>query len=228
MSTINHLGIIMDGNRRWAKENGLNSYKGHQKGYEKLKEVGEWCLQKGIKQLTVYAFSTENWNRSKEEVEYLMKFLSKVLKEEIERFNREGIKIRIIGSKEKLSKKLQEDINQIQEKTKNNTKGALNLCFNYGGRLEIVEAVRKIVEKGYKAKDITEELITKNTWMGENKDPELIIRTSGEQRLSGFLTWQSVYSEFYFTNCHWPEFSEEDLDSAIEEYNRRTRRFGGN
>ncbi len=218
----------MDGNRRWAKENNLKSLEGHQRGYDKLKEVGEWCVKKGIKTLSVYAFSTENWNRSKDEVEYLMKLVTKALREEIEEFNRRGIRVKIIGSKERLNKRIQADIQNIQEKTKDNKKGTLNLCFNYGGRLEIVEAVQRIITEGFKPEEISEELITKYTWMGQIQDPELIIRTSGEQRLSGFLTWQSVYSELYFTNCHWPAFSEKDLDDAIEEFNKRNRRFGGN
>ncbi len=227
MSSIKHLGIIMDGNRRWAKENGLDSFQGHKKGYEKLKEVGEWCIKKGIPQLSVYAFSTENWSRSEKEVNYLMKLLNQAFIEEIETFNKKGIRIRIVGSSEKLNNDTKKNIKRIEEETKNNTKGTLNLCFNYGGRMEIVEAVQKIIKKGYKPEEISEELITKYTWMGKNQDPELIIRTSGEQRLSGFLTWQSVYSEFYFTNSHWPDFSEKDLDNAIEEFENRNRRFGG-
>lgn len=228
MSKIKHLGIIMDGNRRWARENSLPEHKGHQKGYEKLIEVGDWCLEKGIETLSVYAFSTENWKRSKKEVELLMKLLEKAFTEEVEKFNKKGIKVNVIGSREKLSKKLLEQIEGIQEKTKNNSKGILNLCFNYGGRLEMVETIKKIVEKGYKASDITEDLITKNTWMGEQEDPDLIIRTSGEQRLSGFLTWQAVYSEFYFTDTHWPAFSKNDFESAIGDYENRHRKFGGN
>lgn len=218
----------MDGNRRWAKENNLNSFEGHKKGYEKLKEVGEWCIERGITALSVYAFSTENWNRSKNEVEYLMKLLNKVFTQEIDEFNKRGIRIRVVGSKEKLSEKMQKDIKRVEAETKRNPKGTLNLCFNYGGRLEIVESVQNILKQNYKPEEITEELITKHTWMGEQKDPDLIIRTSGEQRLSGFLTWQSVYSEFYFTNCHWPAFSKKDLDDAILEFERRNRRFGGN
>lgn len=218
----------MDGNRRWAKENGLNSFEGHKRGYEKLKEVGQWCIDRDIKILSVYAFSTENWNRSKQEVKYLMKLLNKVFTDEVEKFNKKGIRIKVVGSKDKLSTEIKKNLLSAQEKTKNNKKGTLNLCFNYGGRPEIVQAVKEIVKKGLKEAEITEEIITKNTWMGEQPDPELIIRTSGEQRLSGFLTWQSVYSEFYFTKCHWPEFSEKDLDSAIQDYEKRHRRFGGN
>ena len=228
MSTINHLGIIMDGNRRWAKNNGLRAQQGHQKGYDKLLEVGDWCLDRGIKILTVYAFSTENWKRGRKEVEFLMRLLKKALTDEVEKFNEKGIRIRFLGSREKLSKDLIKSIENIQEETKENNNGILNLCFNYGGRFEIVEAVKEIVKKGFKPEEVTEELITKHTWMGDVGDPELIIRTSGEKRLSGFLTWQSVYSEFYFTNIHWPEFSEQELDNALKDFKNRNRKFGGN
>ncbi len=228
MSTINHLGIIMDGNRRWAKNNGLLPQQGHQKGYNKLLEVGQWCLDKNIKILTVYAFSTENWKRSEKEVGFLMKLLKKALTEEVDKFNKEGIRIKFLGTREKLSKDLIKSIENIEEITKNNKNGVINLCFNYGGRLEIVEAVKEIVKKGFKPEEVTEELITQNTWMGDIGDPELIIRTSGEKRLSGFLTWQSVYSEFYFTNIHWPDFSKQELDKAIKDFENRNRKFGGN
>ncbi len=228
MSTIKHLGIIMDGNRRWARENNLPSHKGHQKGYEKLIEVGDWCLEKGIETLSVYAFSTENWKRSKKEVQTLMRLLEKALTEEIDKFNKKGVRVNVVGSRKKIDKKTLSKIENIQDRTKNNTKGVLNICFNYGGRLEIVEAIEKIIEKGYKAKDITEELITENTWMGDQADPDLILRTSGEKRLSGFLTWQSVYSEFYFLDSHWPAFEKSDLEKAIEDYEGRHRKFGGN
>ncbi len=228
MTTVKHLGIIMDGNRRWAKENNLEPYEGHQKGSDKLQEVGRWCAKKGIKTLTIYAFSTENWDRSKKEVDYLMKLLSRAFTQDLEEFNKRGIQVKIVGSKSNLSSKIIKDMGHIMNATKNNKDGVLNICFNYGGRLEIVEAIQEIVEKGYKPHEIDEKLITKYTWMGEQEDPDLIIRTSGEQRLSGFLTWQSVYSEFYFTTCHWPDFSEKDLDLALKEFENRQRRFGGN
>ncbi len=218
----------MDGNRRWARENNLTERQGHQQGYNKLIEVGDWCLERGINILTVYAFSTENWKRSTKEVEFLLKLLTKALTEETERFNKKGIKIRIVGSREKLSKGLIKNIEKVEKETKDNSKGILNLCFNYGGRLEIVEAVKKIIKKGFKPEEINEDLITEHTWIGKQEDPELILRTSGEKRLSGFLTWQSVYSEFYFANCHWPAFTENDLDLMIEDFKNRNRKFGGN
>ncbi len=228
MNKIKHLAIIMDGNRRWAKERGLPAFEGHRRGYEKMKDAGQWCLDRGIEVLTVYAFSRENWNRSQEEVSYLMDLLHKALTLEIKKFNERGIRLRIIGSREKLSKKLVEAIEYAQEQTKNNNKGTLNLAINYGGRLEIVEAVKKAVKDGVNIDTLSEETISQNIWTAGQSDPDLIIRTSGEQRLSGFLTWQSVYSELYFIQKHWPEFSESDLDLAIEEFEKRGRRFGGN
>jgi len=228
MSELNHLAIIMDGNRRWAKRNNLPTQKGHLEGYERVKDVGKWCIEKGIKTLTIYAFSTENWNRSKDEVSYLMKLLTSAFNDEVEKFSELGIKVNIKGTREGLDKKVLKSINKIQEMTKDNSEGTLNICLNYGGRLEIVEAVKEIVKKGYKEEEITEDLIDQHTWFADQPDPDLIVRTSGEQRLSGFLTWSSVYSEFYFPECTWPEFNESELDKAIEEYNRRHRRFGGN
>lgn len=228
MSKVNHLAIIMDGNRRWAKEHNLPGLEGHRRGYEKLKEVGDWCLARGIKTLTVYAFSTENWHREQAEVDYLMDLLYMAMTTEVAEFNRRGIKLNIIGSREKLSEKLIQAIAEAEAGTKNNAKGVLNICLNYGGRLEIVEAVKKIVGQGVPADSITEKIISDNIWLAGQADPDLIIRTSGEQRLSGFLTWQSVYSELYFCRKHWPDFSEADLDEAIGEYENRGRRFGGN
>jgi undecaprenyl diphosphate synthase len=228
MSKLKHLGIIMDGNRRWAKNKNLPALEGHKAGYEKVKEVGKWCIDRGIEVLTVYAFSTENWNRSKDEVKYLMILLKVASKEGVEEFNKLGIRINILGSTQGLDKKIMKSINNIQEKTKNNMKGVLNICFNYGGRLEIVEAIREIVKNGFSPEEINEDLVTQFTWLKNQPEPDLIIRTSGEQRLSGFLTWSSVYSELYFTSCTWPAFNEKELDKAIEDFNARHRRFGGN
>ncbi len=218
----------MDGNRRWAKDNGLPALEGHRRGYDKMKETGQWCIDRGITTMTVYAFSTENWNREQEEVNYLMDLLYKVVTSEVAEFNKRGIRMKIIGSSERLSEKLVKAIAAAEEQTKNNTKGILNICLNYGGRLEIVEAVKKVVTAGIPVDQITEKTISENIWMAGQSDPDLIIRTSGEQRLSGFMTWESVYSEFLFVDKHWPDFSESDLDQAINDYNNRRRRFGGN
>ena len=228
MPELKHLAIIMDGNRRWAKEHGLPTFEGHRRGYDKMKEVGEWCLDRGITTMSIYAFSTENWNREQEEVRYLMDLIYKAIALEIPEFNKRGIRMRIIGSRERLSGKLVKAIDAAEEQTKNNARGTLNICLNYGGRWEITEAVKKIVAAGIPVEQITEKIISDNIWMAGQSDPDLIIRTSGEQRLSGFLTWESVYSEFLFIDKHWPDFSESDLDQAINDYNNRRRRFGGN
>ncbi len=224
MTQLKHLAIIMDGNRRWAKAQGLSSIEGHRRGYAKLKDVGTWCLERGITTLTVYAFSTENWNRSKTEVTYLMKLLERAVSRELPHFNKQGIRLRIIGDVKGLPTSLQKAIVRAENLTAKNERGVLNLCINYGGHLEIVEAVKKIIRKKIPASKVTEELITKSLWLTEQ--PDLVVRTSGEQRLSGFLTWQSVYSELYFTKVHWPAFAESDLDKAVAEYAHRQRRFG--
>lgn len=218
----------MDGNRRWAKQKGLPTLAGHKKGYDKMKEVGDWCLDRGIEYMTVFAFSTENWKRSKKEVDYLMKLLLTGLTKELPVFMKKGIKLKVIGSRQGLSAALNQAIDQAEEKTAKNPKGTLNIAINYGGRLEIVEAVKKIIRQKKSPAEITEDLISKSVWTTGQPDPDIIVRTSGEQRLSGFLTWQSVYSELFFVSHHWPAFSQKDLDGILDEYHNRQRRFGGN
>lgn len=222
-----HLGIIVDGNRRWARERGLPTLEGHRRGFKKVKEVGKWCKERGVKILTIYAFSTENWNRSKEEVNYLMRLLKQALnKKEVKRFNKEKIKVKVIGQKERLPKSFQKAIQEAEELTKNNKEGILNIALSYGGRAEIVRAIKEIIKKKISPEKIDEKLVEKNLWTAGQPYPDLIIRTAGEQRLSGFLTWQSVYSELYFSKKYWPDFTEKDLDEVFKEYSRRQRRFG--
>lgn len=222
-----HLGIIIDGNRRWAKKKGLPTLEGHRQGYNKLKKVGKWCKAKGVKILTIFAFSTENWNRSKEEVSYLMRLLVQAFsKKEVDELNKNGIQLRVIGQKERLAKDLQKMIREAEGRTENNKEGILNLAISYGGRPEIIEAIKKIIKKKIPPEKITEEIISQNLWTEGLSDPDLIIRTSGEQRTSGFLTWQSVYSELYFCKKYWPDFTEKDLDEALLDYKLRQRRFG--
>lgn len=221
-----HIGIIMDGNRRWAKERGLPSLEGHHQGYEKLKEIAKLCFKRGVKVLTVFAFSTENWDRSKEEVSYLMALLKMAVKEALNEFHKDNIRMKISGRINQLSEDLQEAITETVEKTRNNTKGILNLALNYGGRPEIIDAIKEIIDKNIPAQKIDEKIIKENLYMSDLPDPELIIRTSGEKRLSGFLLWESAYSELYFTKKYWPDFNEKDLDDALQEYDRRERRFG--
>ena len=222
-----HLGIIIDGNRRWAKKRGLPTLIGHKKGLDKVKKVGEWCKKRGIKILTFYTFSTENWNRSKKEVSYLMKLLGGAFsKKNIRELNKKKIKLQVIGQKERLPKSLQNRIKEAEELTKNNKEGVLNLAISYGGRPEIIQAVKNIIKKKISADRISEEVINQNLWTAGLPYPDFIIRTGGEQRLSNFLIWQSAYSEFYFTKKYWPEFNEEDLDKALFDFSRRQRRFG--
>ena len=221
MQSVKHIAFIMDGNRRWAKQQGLPTLEGHRRGYNKMKQVGDWCLARGIRYMTVFAFSTENWKRSKKEVDYLMRLLEKALTKELHEFTKRGIRLRVIGSRDRLSKSVVKAIDNAEKITVNNKKGILNMAINYGGRLEIIEAVKKIIKQKKSPADITEELIDKNIWTAGQPDPDIIVRTSGEQRLSGFLTWQSVYSELFFVSHHWPAFSEKDLDGIIDDYNNR-------
>ena len=226
-----HIAIIMDGNRRWAKNNNLDVRLGHKKGAETLENIVRYCNNIGIKYLTVYAFSTENWKRSKEEVGALMLLLQKYLDDFAKRADTENIRIQMLGDKENLSNILIKGIDKVIERTKNNTGLTFNVAFNYGGRDEIVKAVKNIAlnvkENNINIDDINEELISNNLYTKNIPDPDLMIRTSGELRTSNFLPWQLVYSEFYFTDKLWPDFTSEDLDKAIEEFNRRNRKFGG-
>ena len=237
METINvenlpkHIAIILDGNRRWAKNRGLTTFEGHTAGFDNLETIAKFCNKIGIKYLTVYAFSTENWKRSKDEVAWLMKIFKNNVDRYLERKDTENIKIRIIGEKENIPKELVPRIEKIMEKTKNNTGLTLNIAFNYGGRAEIVHATKAIAEKvkngELKLEDITEKTISENIYTAGQPDPDLLIRTSHELRTSNFLTWQLTYTEFYFPEKFWPEFTEDDLLEAIKVYQGRNRRFGG-
>lgn len=223
---VRHLAIIMDGNRRWAKRHGLPTLAGHRRGYDLLLQVGDWCLARNIDIFTVYAFSTENWNRSKKEVSYLMGLLLLALTKEVAGLHKKNVRISVIGRTTGLPKPLQLRIKQAMALTKNNTRGTLQLAVNYGGRSEIVDAARRVMKKAKSPSAITEKALSAAMYTAGQLDPDLIIRTSGEQRLSGFLTWQSVYSELLFISKSWPEFTERDLDAALAEYGRRQRRFG--
>ena len=226
-----HIAIIMDGNRRWAKQRGLTTKDGHKAGSKNLETIAVFCNEIGIKYLTVYAFSTENWKRTKEEVSALMFILKANLDSMLRKMDLKNIKIRVIGEKENIPKDIQEKIDKLVEKTKNNTGLTLNIAFNYGGRAELVSATKKIAEKvkngEIKIEDINEKLISDNIYTANQPDPDLMIRTSHELRTSNFLPWQLTYSEFYFPEKHWPEFKEEDLIEAIKIYKKRNRRFGG-
>lgn len=226
-----HIAIIMDGNRRWAKEKGLDYRLGHKEGAEALRRIAKYANKLGVKYLTVYAFSTENWKRTKEEVGALMLLLQKYLEEFLSSDDFENIKVNMLGNIAELDTGLQKSINKIIEKTKNNTGLVLNIAFNYGGRDEIVRAVRKIAEEvkenKIKVKDIDEQTVSNSLYTAGQLEPDLLIRTSGEQRLSNFLLWQLAYTEFYFVQKYWPDFSEQDLDEAISSFEKRKRNFGG-
>jgi len=223
-----HVGLILDGNRRWAKENGLPSLEGHRRGYDNIKTIADYAFKRGVEILTIYAFSTENWRREKREVDYLMKLFQIFIIKEIKALNRRGVRINFFGRPKDFNKDLQAGMKRAERETKKNTRGILNICLSYGGRDEIVRAVKKIINKKVAADKISEELITKNLDSAGLPDPDLIIRTSGEERLSGFLTWQSVYSELYFTKVYWPAFKKTDFEKALQEYSKRRRRYGGN
>lgn len=227
-----HIAIIMDGNRRWAKSKGMPANFGHKEGAKVLEKIVRYANKIGIKYITVYAFSTENWKRTKEEVSALMTLFQSYLDDYSKRADSENIKVKIIGSREGLSKKMKSSIENCMERTKNNTGIVFNIALNYGGRDEIVRAVKKIAEKIKEEEigidDITEELISNNLYTKSEPDPDLLIRTSGEVRLSNFLPWQAVYSELVFIEKNWPDFEEQDLDNAIEIYQKRTRKFGAN
>ncbi len=227
-----HIAIIMDGNRRWAKAKGMPSNFGHREGAKTLEKIVRYANKIGIKHITVYAFSTENWKRTSEEVSALMGLFQSYLDDYSKRADSENIKVKIIGSREGLSKRMQDSIEKCMERTKNNTGIVFNIALNYGGRDEILRAVQNIAEKVQKNEilpnQITEEMISDNLYTKGQPDPDLLIRTSGEIRLSNFLPWQLVYSEFVFIDKNWPDFSEQDLRDAIEIYQKRTRKFGAN
>ena len=225
-TNLQHIAIIMDGNRRWAKEKNLPSAMGHKKGVDALKATLRTCKDFGIKYLTVYAFSTENWNRKKEEVDFLMELLAITLTNELAEMHSEGVVISFIGDIKKLSPKLQKILNNSVETTKNNTGVHLQIAFNYGARDEIVHAVKSIVEQGVKPENITEELISQNLYTKGIPDPDLLIRTGGEKRISNYLLWQIAYSEILVTKQYWPEFDKNSLADAVEEFHSRQRRFG--
>lgn len=221
-----HIAIIMDGNRRWAKKRGLPSIEGHRAGYEQFKKISEKCRELGVKILTVYAFSTENWKRDIKEVSYLMKLLETAIKKERGSFIKNGIRLNILGQIEKLPDSLRKLVCEVMEETKDNKERIFNLALSYGGRDEILEAVKKIIREKISPEKISEEVFGMHLFTAGQPDPALLIRTSGEQRLSGFLPWQSVYSELYFSPKLWPDFTENDLEEAIKEYQERQRRFG--
>ena len=227
-----HIAIIMDGNRRWAKSKGKPASFGHKEGAKTLEKVVRYANKIGLEYITVYAFSTENWKRAEDEVNALMMLLQNYLDDYSKRADSENIKVKILGDITVLSQGMQKSIANCMERTKNNTGITFNIALNYGGRDEILKAVKNIAtqvkENKIEIESINEESIANNLYTAGQPDPDLLIRTSGEIRLSNFLPWQLVYSEFLFIDKNWPDFTEEDLDNAIIEYQKRTRKFGAN
>ena len=224
-----HVAIIMDGNGRWAVNRGLKRTKGHQKGAEVLKKISEYVYDKGIKVLSVFAFSTENWKRDKEEVDYLMDLFIKAFKENFEAVKKKGVKVVFSGVKARLSDKVLAQMEKMADETKDNKNGVFNICLNYGGQDEIVEATKKICKDVSDGNLSIDDINSKmyNKYLFNDLPPvDLMIRTSGEYRISNFMLWQLAYSELYFTDTLWPDFTNEDLDKAIESFNNRDRRFG--
>ncbi len=225
-----HVAIIMDGNRRWARKRNIDYRLGHKEGAKTLEKIIRYAKKVGIKYITVYAFSTENWKRTSEEVSALMLLLKTYLDDYGKRADTENIKVKVLGDISALTPGLQKSIKKCEERTKDNDGIYFSICINYGGRDEIVHAVKKIAQDVKDGKigidDINEKLMNNYLYTKEIPDPDLIIRTSGELRTSGFLTWQSVYSEYLFMDKYWPDFSEDDIDFAIKEYQKRNRKFG--
>ena len=225
-----HIAIIMDGNRRWAKAKGKPVSYGHKEGAKTLEKIVRYANKIGIEYITVYAFSTENWKRAEDEVKALMLLLQNYLDDYAKRADTENIKVKILGDISVLSSGMQKSIQNCMERTKNNTGVTFNIALNYGGRDELIKAIKEIAEQVQKNKikieDINEQMISNNLYTKGEPEPDLLIRTSGEQRLSNFLPWQLVYTEFLFIDKNWPEFEEKDLEEAIIEYQKRTRKFG--
>ncbi len=222
-----HMAIIMDGNGRWAKERGLSRQKGHRSGAENIRRVIRACGERGISTLTLYAFSTENWSRPRAEVSALIRLIPRFIKSELKELHENGVRLLHIGNLESLDPKIREQVEQAMEMTKDNTRMTVALAFSYGGRDEIAHAVRRIVRDGVRADRIDERLIASYLYTAEIGDPDLIVRTAGEMRLSNFLLWQSAYAEFYSTPAYWPDFDEQEIDRALDAYAQRVRRFGG-
>lgn len=223
---LNHIAVIMDGNRRWAKTHNLPSAMGHKKGVDALKATMRACDDFGIKYLTVYAFSTENWNRTSEEVSFLMDLLANTLKSQLQEMHENGIRIRFIGDISALSEKLQKITAESEKKTENNQGVNLQIAFNYGARDEIKNAVKRIIQKNIPAEEITEDLISENLYTKDIPDPEILVRTGGEKRISNYLLWQIAYSEIITVPEFWPEFNKQSLTNCVLEFQSRKRRFG--
>ena len=221
-----HIGYIVDGNRRWAKRHGLPTYEGHLAGYNAIQDVAKATFDAGVEYMSAYIFSTENWKRSEEEVGRLMGLVLKMLTADLPKFAENNVRLRIIGSRDGVDEKILKAIDNAEAETAENTAGTLVLCFNYGGQLEIADVCKKIVQSGVDASEITPELVAQNLYAPEVPPVDLVVRSSGEQRLSNFMLWRAAYSEFLFVEKSWPDMEREDVDAIIAEYTNRSRRFG--
>jgi len=222
-----HVAIIMDGNGRWAKARGLPRLAGHRAGTENLRPILEASAEFGIKILTIWAFSTENWRRPDEEVKGLLRILQRMLQRELKELDKQGVQLRHLGRLDRMPERLQRQVREAIEQTKDNTRIILNVAFDYGGRAEVVQAVQRLIGDGISAETVDEPLLSRYMYTAGQPDPDLIIRTSGELRTSGFMLWQSAYSEYYITPTFWPDFDREELYRALLAYGQRNRRFGG-
>lgn len=221
-----HLGLVLDGNRRWAKAQGIPTMRGHKKGAEVFKDISLAAFDRGIKFVSAYVFSTENWQRTKEEVGYLMRLLVKTVEMHLDTYNSAGVKILIVGRRQGLDKNIIKVLDKAETKTANNTRGTLVLCFNYGGREEIVDVVKQAISQELKVDQIDTKTLEQLLYCPEIPPIDLLVRTSGEQRTSGFMLYRSAYAELYFEDKMWPEYTADDLDKALLEYSQRKRRFG--
>jgi undecaprenyl diphosphate synthase len=222
-----HLGFILDGNRRWAKKHGLPIYEGHLAGYNAAKDVAFEALAKGVEFMSVYIFSTENWNRSKDEVTKLMGLILKILQSDVHLFNENNVKLKIVGLRDGVDSNMLKAMDKAEAATASNTGGVLAICFNYGGQQEIADAVKKIIQSGAKPEEVTTELIAENLYAPEVPAIDMMVRTSGEQRISNFMLWRIAYSELMFIKKMWPDMTKDDVADIMKEYARRHRRFGG-
>ena len=218
------IGIIMDGNRRWAKANGLPSLKGHEAGFEKVKEMIEWGVEAGVSNIILYAFSTENWKRTEEEVSYLLALIERGFRERMGDIVKLGVRVRVIGERERFSKNLQQIIHTVEEQSESHTKMTVTFALSYGGQRDIVQATNTLIAGG--AHEVTEDTIRGALWGSDIPDPDLIIRPGGEKRLSNFLLWQGAYAELFFTDTLWPDFTKEEFSRILDEYHSRERRRG--
>jgi len=221
-----HVGYIVDGNRRWARKHGLPSYEGHLAGYNAIQEVALATFNSGVEFVSAYIFSTENWKRSEDEVNKLMGLVLKLLTSDLPLFDKNNIKLRVLGSRENVNDRILKAIDSAEAQTANNTAGTLAVCFNYGGQLEIVDAVKKVIQSGLSADDVTIDLISQNMYAPEVPPMDLLVRTSGEQRISNFMLWRAAYCEIMFIDKLWPDMRKDDVTNIMKEYRKRFRRFG--